>query len=82
MVNVFLSVVKPLFKFCGLISADRFEVVFIGWTNSHEQPMIREFFNVGDNLATHQNSSVQPKELVIEDFFNFGEVVLGDPFFT
>ena len=37
---------------------------------------------MGDNLATNKNSSVQPKEPVIEAIFEFREIVLGYPFFS
>ena len=44
--------------------------------------MIRKLFNVGNNLAANQNSSVEPKEAFFQTLFKFREIELGDPFFS
>ena len=73
---------EPLFKFRRLIFADRLFVTFICLANGYEKSMIWELFNMGDNLATNQNSSVQSKKPVIQALFKFREIVLGYPFFS
>ena len=67
--HLLLYTVKPLFKSRRLISADGLVVAFIWLTNRDKKSVIWELFYLGDNLAAHQDFSIQPKEPATEALF-------------